>query len=73
LLTSFSTVLEKALYKRLIEHVNNNNVLRGQQFSFGKRLATEDATFKLTHEILNALNRREWGVSFMTWKKRSTR
>jgi hypothetical protein len=44
------------LYIRLIEHINNNNILVGQQFGFRKRLATEDAVFKLTHEILNALN-----------------
>jgi hypothetical protein len=71
-LTSFSKVLEKALYKRLIEHINNNNILQGEQFGFRKRLATEDAIFKLTHEILNALNSRAMGgVPFMTWKKLS--
>jgi len=56
MLTSFSKVLEKALYDRLIEYLNNNNTLNGQQFGFRKRLATEDAIFKLTHAILNALN-----------------
>jgi hypothetical protein len=56
MLTSFSKVLEKALYKRLIEHLNNNNILNAQQFGFRKGLATEDAIFRLTHEILNALN-----------------
>ena len=56
LLTSFSKVLEKALYHRLIEHTNNNNILFGQQFGFRKGSATKNAIFKLTHEILNALN-----------------
>ena len=55
MLTSYSKVLEKALYNRLIEYLNNN-ILNAQQFGFRKRLATEDAIFKLTHEILNALN-----------------
>ena len=41
---------------RLIEHTNNNNILFGQQFGFRKGSVTEDAIFKLTHEILNALN-----------------
>jgi hypothetical protein len=63
LLTSFSKVLEKVLYKRLIEHINNNNILQGQQFGFRKRLATEDAIFKLTHKILNPLNSRAMGGS----------
>jgi hypothetical protein len=48
LLTSFSKVIEKALYNRLIEYVNNNKMLNSQQFGFRKNLATEDAIFKLT-------------------------
>ena len=56
MLTSFSKVLEKALYNRLIEYLNNNNMLNPQQFGFRRNLATEDAIFRLTHEILNALN-----------------
>jgi len=31
-------------------------ILMGNQFGFRKRIATEDAIFKLTNEILNALN-----------------
>jgi hypothetical protein len=30
--------------------------LNGQQFGFRKEFATEEAIFKLTHELLNALN-----------------
>jgi hypothetical protein len=56
MLTSFSKVLEKALYNGLIEFLNNNNILTSQQFGFRKNLATDDAIFRLTHEILNALN-----------------
>jgi hypothetical protein len=56
LLTSFSKAFGKALYNRLIEHINNNNILVRQQLDFRKRLATDDAIFKLTYEILNALN-----------------
>lgn len=56
MLTSFSKVLEKALYNRLSEYLNNNNILNAQQFGFRRRLSTDDAIFKLTHEILNALN-----------------
>ena len=45
MLTSFSKVLEKALYNRVIEYLNNNNMLKSQQFGFRKNLATEDAIF----------------------------
>lgn len=56
MLTSFSKVLKKkALYNRLTEYVKNN-ILNAQQFGFRKRLSTDDAIFKLTHKILNALN-----------------
>ena len=58
ILTSFSKVLEKVLYKQLMEYLNNNNILFTHQFGFRKRFATEDAIFKLTHDILEALNRK---------------
>jgi hypothetical protein len=54
--TSFSRVLEKALCNRLTEYLKNNNILNSQQFGFRKSLATEDAKFRLIHEIMNALN-----------------
>jgi len=56
LLTSFSKVREKALYIRLNEHFNTNKLLVGNKFGFRKGTATEDAIFKLTNGILNALN-----------------
>jgi len=36
LLTSFSTVFEKAIYIRLTEHFNTNKLLVGNQFGFRK-------------------------------------
>jgi hypothetical protein len=36
LLTSFSKVIEKALYNRLTEYVNNNKILNSQQYGFRK-------------------------------------
>jgi retron-type reverse transcriptase len=59
LLTSFSKVFEKALYMRLFKHINNNNILVEQQYGFRKGLATEDSMFKMTHQILDALNNKE--------------
>jgi len=56
LLTSFSKVIQKVLYNRLIEYINNNKILNPLQFGFSKKLATEDAIFKLTQAILIALN-----------------
>ena len=56
LLTSFSKVFEKALFIRLLEHFYSNKLLVGNLFGFRKGVATDDATFKLTNEFLNALN-----------------
>ena len=56
LLASFLKVFEKALYIRLTEHFNTNKLLVGNQFGFREGTATEDAIFKLTNEILKALN-----------------
>ena len=73
LLTSFSKVIEKALYNRLVEYVNNNKILISQQFGFRKNLATEDAIFKLTQEVLTALNsKQKWWAEFsLIWQKPS--
>jgi hypothetical protein len=56
LLTSLSKVFEKASYMRLTEYFNTNKLLVGNQFGFRKSVATEYAIFKLTNEILTALN-----------------
>jgi len=48
-LASFSKVFEIALYIRLSEHIYSNKLLVGNQFDFGKGIASEDAIFKLTN------------------------
>jgi len=63
LLTSFSKVFEKALHNRITEHLNTHNLLVGNQFGFRKGTATEDAFFKLTCEILKALNNKTLACS----------
>ena len=55
-LTSFAKVLESTLYVRLTEYITLNNLLTDQQFGFRKGYSTDEAIFKLTHEVLNALN-----------------
>ena len=56
LFTSFLKVFERALYIRKTEHFYSNNLLVGNQIGFRKGVATEDAIFKLTNVILNALH-----------------
>jgi len=56
LLTSFSTVLETAIYIQLHEHINKNNIFTVVHFGFRTKSTKNNAICKLTNEILKALN-----------------
>jgi hypothetical protein len=43
---------------RLIDHLTNN-ILTKSQFGFKKNTATTNATYKLIHDILQALNNKK--------------
>ena len=58
LLTSFSKVFEQIIYDRLLKHIETNNILTVEQFGFRTSSSTEKASYKLTDDILNALNNR---------------
>jgi hypothetical protein len=49
-------VFEQATYIRLIVYLHINKILVKQQFWFRKNLETQDTIYRLTNEILNALN-----------------
>ena len=40
----------------LINHLNDCNILRNEQYGFRPGLNTDNATYQLTNEILYALN-----------------
>ena len=40
----------------VIKRFNSNNILCRKQYGFSMKLTTENATYKLMKEILNALN-----------------
>ena len=52
LLPGFSKVFEKAMYCRLNQHLQTNNILATEQYGFRKVLSTEHATFSLIDNIL---------------------
>jgi len=56
LLTSFSKVFERIIYDRLLKHIETNNIFAAEQFGFRTSSSTEKASFKLSDDILNALN-----------------
>jgi len=47
LLTSFSKVIEKIIYKRLYNYLNENDVLVKEQYGFREKLSTEIAIHTL--------------------------
>jgi hypothetical protein len=56
LLTSFSKIFEMAMQRRILKHLTNYNMLSTEQYGFRLGLRTDNATYKLTTEILNAMN-----------------
>jgi hypothetical protein len=44
------------MYTRLLQHLTYHNTLVKEQYGFRTNLTTDNATYQLTHEILNALN-----------------
>jgi hypothetical protein len=55
-LTSCSVIFVKTLQSRLLKRIHNNNISCREQYGFQMKLTTENATYKLINEILNAWN-----------------
>ena len=59
LLNVFSKIFEKVIKTRLLNYLEENNLLPAHQFGFRKGLGTEDALAYLTNEIYNNLDKRK--------------
>jgi fructose-1,6-bisphosphatase/inositol monophosphatase family enzyme len=51
LLTSFSKVLERIIYDRLLKHIETNNILAVEQVGFRTSSSTEKASYKVIDDI----------------------
>ena len=56
LLTLFSKIFETVMQRRILKHLTKYNILSTEQYGFRVGFRTDDATYKLTTEILNAMN-----------------
>jgi len=56
LLTSFSKIFEMVMQTRILKHLTKYNILSPKPYGFRIGLKTDNAIYKLTTEILNALN-----------------
>jgi hypothetical protein len=59
LLPSFSKVLEKVLFNRLVAHFNKSNIIVSEKFGFRSNSSTKKATFGLIYERLEVLNKQK--------------
>jgi hypothetical protein len=70
LLTSFSKIIEKHIYARLLIHIKANNIMAHEQYGFRARFSTEKAASSLINSILTAMNNKQTVRSiFLTSKK----
>jgi len=58
LLTSFSKIIEKIIFKRLHNYLNDNNILVGDQYGFREKLSTKTAIYTLLNNVLSSFDRR---------------
>jgi len=56
LLTSFSKILKKIVYTRLICHLNHNHILVDEQFGFRTKSSMDLVSYKLINYVLTSLN-----------------
>jgi hypothetical protein len=56
LLTSSSMIFVKIIYESLLQNIERNNIFIEEQFSFRPSVSTNKASYRLSEEILNALN-----------------
>ena len=56
LLTSFSKISEMVMQRRTLKHLTNYNILSTEQYGFRLGSRTDNVPYKLTSEILNAMN-----------------
>ena len=69
-LPSFSKILEKIIYVRLVNHLETNNILATEQFGFRTSSSTEQASFIFITNTLNEFQTKILlEVSSLTYKK----
>jgi hypothetical protein len=56
LLTSFSKIIEKVIYARLVTHIETNRILIQEQYGLRTHSSTENAAFTLLNNILTSMN-----------------
>jgi len=58
LLTSFSKIIEKIIFKRVYNYLNGKNILVGDQYGFREKFSTETAIYTLLNNVSSSFDRR---------------
>ena len=69
--TSFlNKIFEKLIHKRLLDFIEQNNILSPYQFGFRQNTSTQDAVINLSEYLYETLNKKEIGVGvFIDYSK----
>ena len=59
LLTSFSKIFEKVIYKRLVNHASTHNILSKAQYGLRTNMSTDNVIYQLMNNILKALDNKQ--------------
>lgn len=63
LISTFSKIIEKAVFTRLMSFIQGQNILFQHQYGFLKNKSTADAMFYLSHQIVSALDDKSFAAS----------
>jgi len=71
LLPTFAKIYEKAMYSRLSQHLQTNNILGPEQYAFRTGMSTEDAAFRVIDSVLKSLNQKLYMLEeyFLTYQR----
>jgi hypothetical protein len=61
-LSCFSKLLEKLMYKRLIKFIDKNDILSEHQYGFRKNRSTEHALIELIDRTTNAIDQGKYTI-----------
>ena len=62
ILTSFNKVVEKILYKRIMNFVQKNDLLHKKQFGFREKSNTETAVIELVNDIRQHIDKKKESI-----------
>lgn len=65
LISNFAKILEKIVQKRLVNFLNDNDILSTNQFGFRKRNSTLHPLTLLLNKVSDALNKKKTLVNYL--------